>query len=28
MAVGDRFSFVGHVHGGTPPRFHATQVYE
>ncbi len=28
MAVGDRYSFVGHVHGGTPPRFHATQVYE
>lgn len=28
MAVGDRYMFVGHVHGGTPPRFHATQVYE
>jgi hypothetical protein len=28
MSVGGTFSFVGHVHGGTPPTFHATQVYE
>lgn len=28
MTVGRTFQFVGHVHGGAPPTFHATQVYE
>jgi len=27
LTVGSTVRFVGHVHGGTTPTFHATQVY-
>lgn len=28
LRQGTSYRFVGHVHGGSPPTFHATQVYD
>ena len=28
LRQGTAYRFVGHVHGGSPPTFHATQVYD